>query len=56
LNGYLSITKDEALEMLGLCNQQQNKITKGIIKKVIQYCWERSWFEIAFKYHGLIED
>jgi len=56
MNGYISYTKDEAIEVIGLCNQQINPITKEILKKTIQYCWERSWFDIAFEYQELVEN
>ena len=56
MNGYISLTKEEALEVLGLCSQVDDEIHKNIMKKVVQYCWERSWFKIAFKYREVIKD
>ena len=56
MNGYISLTKEEALEVLGLCSMIDDDVHKNIMKKVVQYCWERSWFEIAFKYRGVVKN
>lgn len=56
MNGYISLTKEEALEVLGLCSMIDDEVHKSIMKKVIQYCWERTWFELAFKYREVVKN
>lgn len=55
MNGYISFTKEEVIEVIGMCSIIDDDLHKTIMKKVVQYCWERSWFDIAFKYRKVLE-